>query len=360
MSEPSELSIRSHRHTYTVHFGVDHLEALRQQASENAVLIIDQNVYERYEGLRRFAEERPKIILRPTEDAKSFAAVSDILGRLLELRITKAHRLVAIGGGVIQDVTAFSASLLMRGIDWTFFPTNLLSQCDSCIGSKSSINFAAWKNQLGTFFPPKAIFIDFAFLKTLPEADLRSGLGEMMHYALVSSEADFGLFGGHLEAALESPQTLEILIRRSLEIKRAMVEIDEFDTGPRNVFNYGHSFGHALETATAYGVPHGIAVSWGMDLANVLSADLGWMPMAERNRIRPTLAKVWGQTLRPELDIDAFFASLARDKKNLGKQVMVILTRGPGQMFKTPLVIDDAVRQRITHYFKDRLDRRDL
>lgn len=356
----SELSIRSHRHTYRVHLGVDYLEALREQASENAFLIIDENVYQLYDELRRFAEGRPKILLRPTEEAKSFDAVSGVLGQLLEHRITKAHRLVAIGGGVIQDVTAFSASLLMRGIDWVFFPTNLLAQCDSCIGSKTSINFGELKNQLGTFFPPKAIFIDLDFLDTLPEADRRSGLGEMLHYALVSGDEDFEFFSSRLDAALEDRQVMAALIRRSLEIKKAMIEIDEFDAGPRNVFNYGHSFGHALETATGYGVPHGIAVSWGMDLANVLSADLGLLPMEERNRIRPTLAKVWQQTSLPAFEIEPFLASLARDKKNLGKQVMVILSRGPGQMFKSPLEIDDAVRRRMGDYFEQQLYRGDL
>src|SRR5207244_7259170 len=112
--------------------------------------------------------------------------IEDLIGR----RFTKKGRLVAIGGGIVQDVTAFTASILFRGVGWVFFPTSLLAQCDSCIGSKTSINVGAYKNQLGNFWPPRSVLIDLAFLDTLGEREIRSGIGEMLHYFFVTGEDD--------------------------------------------------------------------------------------------------------------------------------------------------------------------------
>ena len=171
-------------------------------------------------------------------------------------------------------------------MEWIFFPTNVLTQCDSCIGSKTSINFKHFKNQLGGFYPPSAIYIDTQFTTTLGEREIASGLGEMLHYFLVNSTADFNLFLEHAPSVRKGGAGLEVLMHRSLEIKKAMIEIDEFDQGPRNVFNYGHTFGHALESATNYLIPHGAAVSYGIDLANLVSVHFGLLTIEKRNRIR--------------------------------------------------------------------------
>lgn len=354
------LSIRSYRHQYGVTFVPDYTGTLRAQVRPGDHLIADRQVWELHPGLKGCVEGFHRILIDPSERAKSYEALIPIIQQLIETRFTKSNRLIAIGGGIVQDIAAFTASILFRGVDWLFFPTNLLTQCDSCIGSKTSINFGAYKNQLGGFFPPKAVYIDLAFLSTLPVREMQSGLGEMMHYFLVSGEADFQWAVARLDRALRDRDVLRQMIYRSLAIKKEMIERDEFDQGPRNVFNYGHSFGHALESATQYTVPHGIAVSFGMDLANVVSSGLGLIPMSLRNQIRPTLATVWNATTLDQVDCLDFFGALAHDKKNEGKEIKVILTKGIGQMFKTTLVMNSKIIHLIESYFHERQYQEDI
>ena len=157
------------------------------------------------------------------------------------------------------------------------------------------------------------------------------------------------------DQALVDDEVLRDFIFRSLEIKAAMIQIDEFDQGPRNVFNYGHSFGHALESATHHSIPHGIAVAYGMDLANLISAELGMMPMALRNRIRTSLAKVYQDEALPEVVIETYMAALRKDKKNQGKDIKVILSRGIGAMSKETLPQSEPIRGLINRFFQERL-----
>jgi 3-dehydroquinate synthase len=347
------FTIRSYRHQYRVEFVSNYAEELSLRLRAGDHLIIDKHVIGLHPSIHSCIKEFQTILIKPTERAKSYDALIPVIQELLDHRFTKKNRLVAIGGGIVQDITAFTASILFRGVDWLFFPTNLLTQCDSCIGSKTSINFGLFKNQIGGFYPPREVFIDLGFLDSLPEMEMRSGFGEMMHYFLVASEGDFRWAVERFDRAHRDRNVLRTMIHRSLAIKKAMIEEDEFDQGPRNVFNYGHSFGHALETTTHYSVPHGIAVSFGMDLANVISSHLGLIPLALRNRIRPTLAKVWAGMSLDEIDMNDFFMALAHDKKNEGKEIKVILTKGIGKMFKTTLVLDMEMKQLIEDYFRE-------
>ena len=150
-------------------------------------------------------------------------------------------------------------------------------------------------------------------------------------------------------------QTLAKLVNRSLSIKAPMFELDEFDKGPRNVFNFGHSFGHALESATDDAVPHGVAVAYGMDLANLISARLGLIDIELRNSITPLLQSIWKDITIPDFEIDRYFSALSKDTKNIGNEVKVILTRGLGDMFKTTLPMTNEVKTLINNFFKDKL-----
>lgn len=354
------MNIRSYRHEYEMLFVNSYLEALIENYEEGDYIIVDQAVCELYPELGTFVKERRYIMIEANESTKSFAKLGLFIETLIKNNFTRANRLIAIGGGVTQDITSFISSILYRGTDWLFFPTTLLTQCDSCIGSKTSINFGKYKNQLGSFFPPKSIFVDTQFLKTLPESEKRSGLGEMLHYYLVTSEADLQLVEDYGDRALVDDTVLRQFIARSLEIKKEMIEIDEFDQGPRAIFNYGHSFGHAIEAATQNQVPHGIAVAYGIDLANLISVELGLIPKELRNRIRRSLAKAFTGTQLPEIDIDLIFAALRKDKKNQGKEIKVILTRGIGDMYKTTLETNDQIVNCINSFFKNKSYESDL
>lgn len=343
---PEPFVVQSYRKPYQVRFSEDAFTDLKGELRTGDRVLVDRNV------LRIFGEQLRPILagfgvteVDPVESSKSYDGVRPIILDLIESGFKKNNRLIAIGGGITQDVTAFIASILYRGIDWIFFPSNLLSQCDSCIGSKTSINFQEYKNQIGGFFPPALIYIAPSFLETLDESELCSGLGEMAHYFLVEGEEAFARYEAKIDAALQRGPALHELIRESLAIKKKMIEIDEFDEGPRNVFNYGHSFGHAIEGYTKYAIPHGIAVSYGMDLANAISVHLGLLDEASRARASATLRKVRQQTRFPEIDVETYLNYLRKDKKNTSTGIRLILSRAYGDMFLTQVEPNEAFKQ---------------
>lgn len=346
------MEIQSYRKPYSVHFVSDAVEALKTELKPGDAFIVDQRVYGLYaEKLDPVLEGHRVIQIEAVEDRKSYDGVRPIIMELIENGFKKNHRLVAIGGGITQDVTAFMASILYRGVEWIFLPTNLLSQCDSCIGSKTSINFVNYKNQIGGFYPPRLILSDPSFLETLEDQEIRSGLGEMAHYYLVEGDEAFSRYETNVEEALERGPALLDLIQESLAIKKRMIEIDEFDEGPRNVFNYGHSFGHAIEGYTHYGIPHGLAVSFGMDIANAHSVRLGLIPDELRQRVRATLRKVWNRVEFPEIDLESYINILRKDKKNMDDAVRVILTKGMGEMYVDKIEVTTEFKETLKTCF---------
>lgn len=352
MFEP--LLIRSVFREYSVEFSADFLGRLKNLHHDGDFVIADARILELYPEIRSVANGALWCV-ESHEESKSYEGLVPLFERLINGGFRKNNRLLALGGGITQDIASFVASLLYRGVDWYFFPTNMLTQCDSCIGSKTSINFRQFKNQLGGFYPPAGVIIDTGFARSLGEKEICSGLGEMLHYFLLSSESDLDLFWKHAPSVKAGKGPLEVLMLRSLTIKKAMIEIDEFDRGPRNIFNYGHSFGHALESASDYAVPHGIAVAYGIDLANLVSVHLGLLPVSERNRLRPACELVFGGFPLGQLDLDRYLDALGKDKKNVGSQLGLILTRGVGEMFKRSCELDGELRTLIRAFFEDKL-----
>lgn len=167
----------------------------------------------------------------------------------------------------------------------------------------------------------------------------------MLHYYLVSGEEDFERMSKEYDLAFEDKDVLQGLIHHSLDFKRGYIELDEYDEGPRNVFNYGHSFGHAIESLTHYEVPHGIAISFGMDIANSISVKRGYITPELRFRMQELLKKNWGDVRLSSVSVDDLIAALRMDKKAVGTEIRVILTKGPGNMFKAPLEVSDEVRE---------------
>ncbi|MEK7862885.1 MAG: 3-dehydroquinate synthase, partial [Chloroflexota bacterium] len=263
------MVIQSHRGPYTVDFDDDALAHLDADVPAGAHFLVDARVAELHGAdLRRVLASRSVLTIAATEAAKSLDRFPAYVERLVERGVRRGHVLVVVGGGITQDIACFLAATLLRGLEWRFYPTTLLAQADSCIGSKSSINVGEIKNVLGTFTPPSRIVIGGRVLATLDERDLRSGIGEMLKVHAIAGPDAFDRIAADYPRLLSDPALLRSYIRASLEIKRRIIEEDEFDRGIRNVMNYGHSFGHAIESATAYAVPHGIAVTIGMDMAN--------------------------------------------------------------------------------------------
>ena len=290
------------------------------------------------------------------ENQKSYEGLIPIINTLIESGFRKNHRLIGIGGGITQDITAFTASIMYRGVNWIFFPTTLLAQGDSCIGSKTSINFGEYKNQVGGFYPSNKIYVDLNFLDTLSTGDLQSGLGEMCHYFVVAGEDDFREYKRNYKTVLSDKSVLSKMIARSLAIKKSYIEIDEFDQNERQIFNYGHSFGHTIESLTDYAVPHGIAVSFGMDMANFISTKMGLLNPKIREDIRELLQQIWeGYDIR-HLNIKQFRSALSKDKKNVGQELRLILCKGYGKVFKTPVKNDDQLHNWLREYFNQELN----
>lgn len=348
------FSIQSIFRTYSVSFIDDFRATLCAALKDGDTILVDRQVHALFPVVLGSLPARVRIlIVDATEDQKSYDKLIWIIEDLIEKGFKKNNRLVAIGGGIIQDVTAFISSILYRGVDWLFFPTTLLAQCDSCIGSKTSINFGKYKNQIGNFYPPAEIFIHPAFLDTLQDFAIRSGLGEMTHYFLVSGEADYQMIRSSIHHCYTDKDVMRRLILRSLEIKKSYVERDEFDKGPRQVFNYGHSFGHAIESVTGYEIPHGIAVSFGMDISNFISYRMGLIPESLRLEVRELLAQIWKGSNIDGIDVRAFERALSKDKKNVGNELRVILSKGLGAMFKSPLLLDPQVSAWFDEWFRD-------
>ncbi len=351
-----DFSVKSIVHNYDVFFINDTKSVLSNELKDGDVIIIDKKIIELYgDVVNDIFKTNRYIGIDATETQKSYEGLIPIIQDLIQNGFKKNHRLFAIGGGITQDVTAFISSVLYRGVSWIFFPTTLLAQGDSCIGSKTSINFGKYKNQIGGFYPPNKIFINLDFLNTLPTFDLKSGLGEMCHYFIVAGESDFNRYKSDYPQALTDKNVLAGLIARSLEIKRGYIEIDEFDSKERQVFNYGHSFGHAIESLTDYRIPHGIAVSYGMDMANFVSVKLGYITEELRLHIRELLVKVWTGTNITDISIDKLLNALSKDKKNEGTELRLILNKGLGKIFKDGLKADEQFRGWMQEYFDTQL-----
>jgi len=348
------LVIKSSIRDYEVFFYQSVFNTLKNELNADDVIFVDQKIFNYLtKDVQQLIINVKHTFIEATEEKKSYTALTPIIEQLVEDRFRKNNRLFAIGGGITQDITAFIASILYRGVEWLFFPTTLLAQADSCIGGKTSINIVKYKNQLGNFYPPQKIFIIPEFLKSLPELDFKSGMGEMLHFYLVSGEDDFSFYQQYYEKAFTNEETLLNLVKRNLEIKKGFIESDEFDRGERQLLNYGHSFGHAIESLTNYTIPHGIAVSYGMDMANFISVKLGFIENGLRQRMRSQLEKVWIGTSIGNLDANDFEKALSRDKKNIGNTYQLILTKGIGKMFKHGVTPNREFTQWLVEYFQE-------
>lgn len=351
-SSVPDLVIQSHRGAYPVRFG-RLFEGLENGLPDGEHLIIDSKVADiYYKELASALESRSVLKIEAKEANKSIDRIPGYVTHLLDRGVRRNHRLTAIGGGIIQDITAFIAATLLRGLPWRFFPTTLLAQADSCIGSKSSINVGSYKNQMGTFTPPDEVAIATEVLRSLDDEDLRSGIGEMIKVHIISGQEDMKAIRQDYPRLFEDQELLARYIFRSLEIKKSKIEADEFDRGERLVMNYGHSFGHAIETITDYRVPHGIAVTLGMDLANYMSCALGFIGESAYNELHGLLSANYGGWENVTFDDEGFFAALARDKKNRDGLVSLVLMRGPGELFIERRPMDANLRGICAEYFR--------
>lgn len=316
-----ELTITASKNVYKVHFDSSFFS---YDFPGNSIVLSDS----RFRSV--FEDKKDRVIfVDATEHNKSLESVAVILGRLQELGANKTTTLVAVGGGIIQDLATLASSLYMRGLNWIYFPTTKMSQLDSCIGGKSSINLGGVKNLIGNIYPPAEIHIDYAFDSTLPNPDLASGFLEAIKISFAHSHEGFerhlhitdnyNKFNGF------SNSELNALV---LSQKKYFIENDEFDVGIRQNLNFGHTFGHAIESSCGYKVPHGVAIGLGMLMAIDHPGSIRTTGTEQLERAIINILKFSGfESVFPLLDIDRddYINSFLSDKKHTNGNYSIII-----------------------------------
>lgn len=347
----SDFTVKSRLRDYRVAFQEPGDYLPRLAAASESFFVVDENVWRLHkDGVLKPLCGLPVSVLPISEDLKSLESVRLLYDRIIEKTPKKNMRLVSIGGGITQDITGFAASTLYRGVNWTFIPTTLLAQADSCIGGKTSLNYKNYKNLVGTFYPPSEVCISSSFLPTLKEPDYLSGLGEMAKLAIIGGREPAEAFAGAAEKLLSRDQAaLASFLREALEIKKGYIEEDEFDSGRRNILNFGHCFGHALESATDFAVPHGLAVVYGMLLANIVARRRGLLSPASEAfmRGRILLPVLGGRAWDARAGADAVVSNMRKDKKRTGNQLALVMALDDFKMLRVSDLEESEARTAI-------------
>ncbi len=286
------------------------------------------------------------VVLPDGEEFKTLDILNEIYTALLKNRFTRRCTLVALGGGVIGDMTGFAAATYQRGVHFIQVPTTLLSQVDSSVGGKTGVNHVLGKNMIGAFYQPRAVLADTATLKTLDDRQFASGLAEIIKYGLIADREFFDWLESEMEALVaRDPASLASAIERSCRCKAEVVAADEREAGRRALLNLGHTFGHAIETGMGYGSwLHGEAVATGMCMAAELSQRLGHISTEDLSRVCGLLERAGLPILPPgEMSPERFIELMSVDKKVLDDRLRLVLLSGIGSAFVT----DDFDRSKL-------------
>ncbi len=346
------LLVHSAQGDYRVHFQ-DSLPRVMTSLLETppSAAVIDSRVAALYhDQLAPLLSAVPCLLLEATEENKTLGGIEQCTSFLQSHACSRKSILLAIGGGIIQDICSLSAHIYHRGIRWNFLPTTLLSMSDSCIGAKCGVNLGAFKNQLGAFHAPGDITICSEFLGTLEDREVASGYGEILKLMLIGGEAPFkDLAEAVTGGGLRNERLLE-LIRASLDIKRAIIEVDEFDLGLRQILNYGHTFGHALEMVTNHAIPHGLAVAWGIDVVNHIAERRGLLSPDHCRAISGFVREYLAPESTEGLHADALLEGVKRDKKASSGSITLAILREPGRAERVATAIDERLKADLEDY----------
>jgi 3-dehydroquinate synthase len=272
------------------------------------------------------------VILPDGEQFKTWEQLQTIFTALITHHHERSTTLIALGGGVIGDMTGFAAAVYLRGVNFIQMPTSLLAQVDASVGGKTAVNHPMGTNLLGAFYQPKTVFIELATLNTLPDRELRAGLAEVIKHALIADAEFFTWLEGNMPALLVRDMTaLQHAVVRCCEIKAKIVAADEREQGIRAWLNLGHTFAHAIEQATHYEWLHGEAVAAGMVQAALLSRELGYLFPDVVERIIALIQAAGLPTKMPEFSAETYINYMQHDKKNKNGEITFILLRDIGQ-----------------------------
>lgn len=348
----THLEVDLGERSYPIEIGADLLTdtALlgRLISGKRIVIITNTVVAPLYlETLTRSLETAGKtvqsLVLPDGEKEKNWTSLMKIFDFLMEHKCDRKTTLVALGGGVIGDMTGYAAASFMRGVPFVQVPTTLLAEVDSSVGGKTGINHPLGKNMIGAFYQPEAVIADTKTLDTLPDRELVAGLAEVIKYGAIIDMPFFEWLEDHIGNLLARDRdALAYAIRRSCEIKADIVRQDEREsTGLRAILNFGHTFGHAIEAGLGYGEwLHGEAVGCGMVMAADLSCRMGWLDATLRDRIRALVEKAGLPVVSPALGTERWIGLMQVDKKNAGGEIQFVLLKTLGEAVVTPVPMD--------------------
>lgn len=361
---PERLPLDLGHHRYDIVIG----ERLLAEAGKHikpllkrpyVIIISDENVAKFYlhrltSSLENEGIQCRTVIVPPGEGTKSLAGFSQTIEHILEHKPSRDTMLIALGGGMVGDLTGFAASVCLRGIEFIQIPTSLLAQVDSSVGGKTGINSAFGKNFIGSFHQPALVLSDVSALNTLPKRELLAGYAEMLKYALINDADFFGWLDEHAPAMLAGDtKLLTQAILTCCKAKAAIVKADEKENNVRALLNLGHTFGHALEAETGYGdtLLHGESVAIGMMMAFTASVMMGICPPEDLGKIKAHYEKTGlpatPLAIRKEWNAEALMEHFTRDKKAVGGKLTFILAHGIGKAFVTSEVDADMIRETV-------------
>lgn len=336
------IKVKLSQCSYEIHIGPgllnragDHLRELG--CTRKAVVITNPVVVSLYgEKLQASLEARglePIIIQVPDgEEYKTLEQAGRLYEKLNYYGAERQTPLLALGGGVTGDLGGFVAATYMRGVPLIHLPTTLLAQVDSSIGGKVAVNHGQLKNNIGTFYQPARVIADTDVLSTLPEAEFRNGLAEVIKYGIILDRDLFELLKNNMPP---TGKVLTDVITRCAAIKAGIVEKDEKDRGLRNILNFGHTTGHAIETVSNLKLSHGQAVASGMAAAGMLSQKMGFLSDEDLNNIKEIITSAGLPIKIPGLPVEKMIQVMKHDKKNVGGKVRMVLIRTTGEAFMT-------------------------
>lgn len=341
------FTVESSPNNYKVEFTHDNIQERFSSllTSEQNFFLIDSTIFDLYFSKLLF-KEGTVFKINAAEENKNIHTALEVVEWLEKNNFTKGEELIVVGGGITQDIGAFVAACFKRGISWSFFPTTVLSMCDSCIGGKTGINHGSVKNQLALFSAPTSVYINTNFISTLEKIDILSGTGEILKLLISGGYEAISIFETLTKnGTITDFENYTALIKAALSVKKSVVEVDEFEKLQRKCLNYGHTLGHALESSTNYAVPHGLAVAAGILAINKVAYDFGFMHASTMQRIRDTIAPLLKNVFIHTIDPTYFRHCLQKDKKTTGNNATLIMVSDIGKTF--------FYKQKISNEFVD-------
>jgi len=347
--------------SYDIHIGAGLLKETGRLLSEHdlckkAVVITDTDIDRLYgDILEHSLSERglsaSRIVIPPGESMKSLETAGELYGKMAGVFAERGTPVLALGGGVIGDLAGFVAATYMRGVPFIQIPTTLLAQVDSSIGGKVAVDHGKLKNIIGSFYQPKLTITDISLVKSLRKRDIGNGLAEIIKQAVILDEPFFGYLEEEIERiyALDD-ERLGYVVFRSAEIKARIVGEDERDTGRRNILNFGHTIGHALETVSNFKLSHGEAVSIGMTAAGRISLKLGMPDAAGLKRLTDLLRRAGLPTQLPDLSIEAILEAIQHDKKISKGKLKFVVLQSIGNAAISDAVTLDMIKESLLNF----------